>query len=165
VTSKVRSRKSRSNASKPAPPDAAAHAWQRALRLLAAHDRSEHEIRNRLAARGIAPSSIDETVRRLLEHRYLDDRRLAHSVAEQACRRGYGSEYVRAQLATKGVAELLIDDALAAMFDDESALARRTLAQRYPDGPSSAERSKAARFLLRRGFPEAVVFAILGEDC
>jgi regulatory protein len=166
VASKVRSRRSRSNASKPAPPDAAAHAWQRALRLLAAHDRSEHEIRNRLAARGVAPGSIDETVRRLLEHRYLDDRRLAHNAAEQACRRGYGSEYVRAQLATKGVAESLIDEALAARFDDEPALARRTLAQRYPDAPSSpAERSKAARFLLRRGFPEAVVFAILGEDC
>ena len=114
-----------------------------------------------------APSgAIDATVRRLYELHYLDDQRFAHTVAEQAQRSGRGSEYVRAALLAKGVSEPLVEAALAAAFDDESAAARQALAQRHPDAPSSpAERSKAARFLLRRGFPEAVVFAILGEDC
>jgi regulatory protein len=140
--------------------------WQRAVRLLAAHDRSEQEIRNRLASFDASPGAIDATVRRLRELHFLDERRFAHGVAEQAGRGGHGSEYVRAKLAAKGVAESLIDVAVSAAFDDESALARQALARRYPDAPSSAaERSKAARFLLQRGFPEAVVFAILGEDC
>ena len=166
VASKARSPKSRSNASEPAARDAAAQAWQRAVRLLAAHDRSEQDIRSRLAAGGASSGTIDATVRRLRELRYLDDQRFAHAVAEQAQRSGRGSEYVRATLAAKGVTESLIESAVAATFDDESALARQALARRYPDGPATAaERSKAARFLLRRGFPEAVVFAILGEDC
>lgn len=135
------------------------------MRLLAAHDRSEQEIRSRLAAGGASSGAIDATVRRLRELRYLDDQRFAHAVAEQAQRSGRGSEYVRATLAAKGVAQSLIESAVAASFDDESALARQALARRYPDGPVAAERAKAARFLLRRGFPEAVVFAILGEDC
>ncbi len=140
--------------------------WDRAVRLLALHDRSEHEIRARLAAAGAGAATINATVRRLKQLHYLDDRRFAQSVTEQALRRGYGSDYVRAQLAVKGVADTLIEAAVAASFGDETALARRALAHRYPTEPQRpAERARAARFLLRRGFPEAVVFAILEEAC
>jgi len=87
-------------------------------------------------------------------------------MAEQAVRRGHGSEYVRAQLGMKGIAEPLIDDAIGAAFEDEADLARRVLARHYPALPGDhSTRAKGARFLLRRGFPEALVFAILGEDC
>jgi regulatory protein len=134
--------------------------------LLAAHDRSAHEIRTRLSAAGIADTAIARTLQRLRELRYLDDRRFANGAAEQSARRGYGSAYVRAQLAAKGVADGLIDEAVHAAFDDEPALARRALTRRYPDTPSRPqERMRAVRFLLRRGFPEEVVFAILGEYC
>jgi len=119
-----------------------------------------------LAALEIAPSVIEATVRRLHELSYLDDRRFAHSAAEQAAQRGHGSDYVRAQLTAKGVAEALIEEGIVAAFDDETHLARTVLARRYPQEPQQpAERAKAARFLHQRGFPEAVVLAILGEGC
>ena len=146
--------------------DPTAWAWERAVRLLVRHDRSEFEIRSRLAALDVSPRVIDRTIRRLHELRYLDDQRFAVTAAEQALQRGHGSEYVRAQLTAKGVAEALIDDAIAATFDDEMRLARAVLQRRYPSLPQrSAERAKAARFLHQRGFPEAVVLAILGEGC
>jgi regulatory protein len=146
-------------------PDAAS-AWQRAVRLLAAHDRSAHEIRSRLDAAGVAPEVIAATISRLLELHYLDDERFARTTAESASRRGHGSERVRAELAAKGVAEPLVDAAIATAFADEPALARRALARRFPTPPHGArERAKAARFLLQRGFPETVVLAILGEGC
>ena len=130
------------------------------------HDRSECEIRSRLVALEIAPAVIESTIRRLHELRYLDERRFAVAAAEQAAQRGHGSDYVRAQLTTKGVAAALIEDSIAAAFDDETRLARAVLARRYPDEPQQpAERAKAARFLYQRGFPEAVVLAILGEGC
>ena len=141
-------------------------AWRRALRLLAAHDRSTHEIRTRLDASGAAPEIIAATVSRLQELHYLDDERFARTTAEAAARRGYGSERVRAELTAKGVAEPLVDAAIAAAFADEPALARGALTRRFPTPPRGArERAKAARFLLQRGFPEAVVLAILGEGC
>jgi regulatory protein len=141
-------------------------AWDRAIRLLAARDRSEQEIRSRLAAAGEPATSIAATVHRLRQRRYLDDRRFALGLAEQANRRGYGSEYVRAQLQHKGVADQVIEQALHANFADEVELARRALTRRFPEEPRQpAERAKAVRFLLRRGFPEAVVFAILDEAC
>ena len=141
-------------------------AWQRAVRLLAAHDRSEHEVRERLVTQGLSPTIVSATVARLRELRYLDDQRFARGMAEHAVRRGRGSEYVRAQLGTKGVAEPLINEAIGAAFADEVDLARRVLARHDPSLPDDhSTRAKAARFLLRRGFPEAVIFAILGEDC
>jgi len=147
-------------------PDSTAWAWDRAVRLLVRHDRSEFEIRSRLAALDVSSAVIDTTIRRLRELRYLDDRRFAGAAAEQAAQRGHGSEYVRAQLTMKGIAEALIDDSIAAAFTDETQLARRVLARRYPIEPQRpAERAKAARFLHQRGFPEAVVLAILGEGC
>jgi regulatory protein len=146
--------------------DSAAETWQRAVRLLAARDRSEHEMRNRLAAAGAPPAAIAATVSRLHALRYLDDRRVAREAAESAVRKGRGSGSVRARLARRGVPESAIDAAVEAAFGDERELARRVLAQRYRAAPCSlSERTKAARFLVQRGFPEAVVLAILGEGC
>jgi regulatory protein len=146
--------------------DPAAWVWERAVRLLARHDRSEFEMRGRLALLDVSPTVIDATIGRLQELRYLDDRRFALAAAEQAARRGHGSEYVRAQLTLKGIAETLIEESIATVFDDEPRLARQALARRYPHTPQPpSERAKAARFLFQRGFPEAVVLAILGEGC
>lgn len=97
--------------------------------------------------------------------RYLDEQRYAGGVAERAVRRGHGSDAVRARLAAEGITEPLIEEAIGAAFADEAALARHALSRRYPAPPTQhRERIKAARFLLRRGFPEAVVAAVVGED-
>jgi regulatory protein len=141
-------------------------AWQRAVRFLAAHDRSTHEVRTRLDASGAAPEIVAGTIRRLQELHYIDDERFARTAADNAARRGHGSERVRAELAAKGVAEPLVDAAIAAVFADEPALAQAALSRRFPTLPhTTRERAKAARFLLQRGFPEALVLAILGEGC
>jgi regulatory protein len=136
------------------------------VRLLAARDRSEQEIRERLAASGAGADVIDHTIARLRDLRYLDERRFALGVAERAWESGHGSEYVRAHLTTRGVPEALIDEALTGAFGDEQQLARRVLARRHPGAlRHPADRAKAARYLAQRGFPEAVVLAILGEGC
>ncbi len=136
------------------------------MRFLAVRDRSEHQIRGRLTAAGASPATITAIVRRLRDRGYLDDHRFALGTAERAARRGFGSEYLRARLEEQGVAESVIEAALRIAYDDETAVARQTLGRRFGAEPASpAERGRAARFLARRGFPEAVVFAILGEDC
>jgi len=109
---------------------------------------------------------VHDIVQRLVALRYVDDARLAMDTAESAARRGHGSEYVRAALGAKGVAESLIEAGIDHALADEVSVARRVMAQRYAVPPClPAERAKAARFLLQRGFPESVVLAILGEGC
>ncbi len=152
--------RSKSNAS-----EAADRAWERAIRLLMVHDRTEQELRDRLAVQHASASVIDATIHRLYQLRYLDDRRVAQGVAESARRRGHGSARARAQLAARGVAEALIEEVLQAAFADEAELARRALVRRYPEAPrETADRAKAARFLLRQGYPEEVVSAVLGDE-
>lgn len=136
------------------------------MRLLARRDRSEQEMRARLAAAGQSEATITATIRRLRQRRYLDDQRFALATAEQAVRRGYGSDYLRARLQQYGIADGLVAEVVESAYGHESALARTLFERRFPVTPHRpSERAKAARFLLRRGFPEAVVFAILGEDC
>jgi regulatory protein len=157
----ARSRKSKSSAS-----NTAADPWQRAVRLLAAHDRSAHEIRTALAASGVSAVRIETTLGRLRALRYVDDERFATQVAERAVQRGFGSERVRAELSAKGVTEELIAAAVAAAFADEQGLARAICTRRFGAVPVPApQRPKAARFLHGRGFPEAIVLAILDEGC
>jgi regulatory protein len=135
------------------------------VRLLAAHDRSQQEVRSRLAAQGASPAVIAATLRRLQREGYVDDRRLARNAAESAARRGHGSERLRAALTARGVAAAAIDEALRVAFTDETELARQTLARRFSEAlERPADRARAARYLLRRGFPEAVVIAVLGDE-
>jgi regulatory protein len=155
--STARSQESKSSASE--------RAWQRALRLLAVHDRSEHEIRSRLAAQGASPSVIETIVRRLRQAQYLDDGRVARQAAQAARRRGRGRARVHAELTARGVAQGVIDAALEDTFADEPQMARAALERRYPAGlQGPRERARAASFLLRQGFPQAVVDDLLGED-
>ncbi len=141
-------------------------AWQYALRLLTAGDRSEQELRTRLAGREHSDEEIAETVERLQRAGFLDDARLAGNVAAVAARRGYGSMRARLQLQHRGVDREQIAAAIATAFADESELARQLFRKRFPTPPTTqAERGKAARFLAQRGFPHSIVLAIVGEDC
>ena len=134
--------------------------------MLARQDRSEHDLRQRLAGAGESPEIIEQTVRGRRQRRYLDDERFAAAAAEQAVRRGYGTDYVRARLEQHGLATALIDACLEPLYAEEETRAETLLRRRFPSTPrSGAESAKAARYLLRRGFPESVVFAILDEAC
>lgn len=139
--------------------------WQQALRWLTAGDRSAHELRTRLAARGHATAVIDATMKRLRGAGYIDDARVATVAVGAAARRGQGSERVRAQLLARGIAAASVEAAIEASFSDELSLARNALRKRQHAMPSTpSERAKAARFLAQRGFPEAIVLTLLGAE-
>lgn len=71
------------------------------------------------------------------------------------------------ELARRGVAEELRDQALAPLDDAQQAAAAREVvarnAWRFASGDAFKDRAKAAGFLARRGFPGEVVRAVL-ED-
>ncbi|HVM97155.1 MAG TPA: regulatory protein RecX [Candidatus Acidoferrales bacterium] len=151
-------RRSRSNASETA--------WTLAVRWLAARDRSSAEVHRRLEAAGVESTLVEATLQRLRNLGYVDDTRFASSYAEMAARRGHGSERVRSELEARGVNREAVEAAIGNSFENERELAQRALARHQTKPPTTAnERARAARFLLNRGFPEAVVLAIIGEGC
>lgn len=149
--------KSRSSGS-----DAHATAWERAVRLLAGRDYTEHDIRARLEAAEVPPDVIDAAVERLFRAGYLDDAAVAVRLAERRVRSGFGSERIRAELLAHGVPETVQGPAVDVARADEVARARAALAKRRLDLSNPASRVRAVRFLLSRGFPEDVVDAVVG---
>jgi regulatory protein len=134
--------------------------------MLARGPRTEHEVAERLAARGFEPAAVREAVERLLRVSLLDDRAYVRTFLRQALmRRTEGAGMLRARLRRRGVPAALVEDLDAAIAEDtdleaeglstEEGRARRALAQlsRALRGKSPDERRRrAGQALLRRGF-------------
>jgi SOS response regulatory protein OraA/RecX len=87
---------------------------------------------------------------------YVDDLRFARARAEQLAARGYGDEWIRADLDAQGVEAEAVAGAVAEL-EPEFARARQQW-RRLAGGAA------AARTLARRGFTEETVEALLAKD-
>ena len=140
-------------------------AWDEAVRLLVRRDRSASEVRAELALRGRPEAVVDAILARLVDLGYVDDKRLAADLAERLVERQRGSLQVEAALTARGFDPAAIAAAVANSTLDEIDRARLLIASRFPEGLAEPRtRARAARFLHGRGFPEAAVLAIIGED-
>jgi regulatory protein len=141
-------------------------AFTHALRILARRDSSVAGVERKLRDKGFAESVVTETVVRLQESGYLDDRRFARQWAESAIRngRGYGSR-LRLDLARHGVpAEIVTEilSSLAAEYDETETidgLLKRKFAGFCPASASDREKRRVIQYLQRRGFSTAAIFS------
>jgi regulatory protein len=142
-----------------------------ALDLLSRKAWTHRDLVTRLGRRG-APVEVARAVVADLEARgYVDDRAFATAWAESRARgRGYGSRRLREELLTRGVARPLVEAAVREAFAeaDEETRARAVAARRLPlvrrAGPEQAAR-RLGMYLLRRGYPEALVRRVVREAC
>ena len=120
-----------------------------ALHLLGYRAQSEKEIRTKLRQRGYAPGEIEETVKTLCEHHYLDDEDAAGELFEYYRREGlYGNRYIRQKMQMRG---LPCDFALTP--EEEKEKATEALRKKEATNPGYRENYKRAfGFLARRGF-------------
>jgi regulatory protein len=136
-----------------------------ALRILAHRDMSSAELSRRLTARGFPEALAGETVTRLREAGYLDDRRFARQWAESAIRngRGYGPR-LRMELARHRVPEEIAAEvlgSLAAEYAETETLANllaRKFAGFNPSSATDREKRRVVQYLQRRGFSIAAIF-------
>lgn len=138
-----------------------------AYRLLARRAYSEQELAEKMLSTGFTEAAVARTVERLTEQGYLNDTLLAADQAERWRKQGFGRERIRAKLFQKRLAPDTIANTLAA---EESAgeleEARRFLASRF--SPNALKQpqtyARAFRLLLRRGYAQALVESLLGEQ-
>jgi len=137
-----------------------------ALLRLARRDQSTDELRRALARQGHAPDVIEETLTRLARVRLLDDQAFAERYARRALDRGLGGKRIAVALGTRGVSRDLVRVGIERARGDvpETALLDR-VAQRYWQRHARIESPRRLRrlwaYLLRRGFPAALVAARL----
>ena len=132
-----------------------------AVKLLAAHDHSEQELRRKLLRR-YDPEETDAAIAVLKARGYLNDAALAGRLTARCIEDGqHGRLGIRRRLMERGLPKALIDTALAgydaaADYDRAASLAAR----KFPEG-GAADAPKVGRFLAARGFDGETVLAVL----
>jgi SOS response regulatory protein OraA/RecX len=99
-----------------------------AMRSLAASDRSERALEERLSQAGHTAAARQDVIASLARAGALDDARLAESRAELLARRGYGDAAIRADLRRRQIASEVAAEAVASL-EPESERVRRALEQ------------------------------------
>jgi len=133
-------------------------AYVAALKLLAARDLSEAQIRQRLARREYEADEVEEAVARLKAERAIDDARVAGAIARrETSTRKRGKLRVQLALTRAGiertVARRAIDDTFGQM--DAGALIEAALAKRLRGRQTlkdQAEFARLYRYLAGQGF-------------
>jgi regulatory protein len=121
-------------------------ALDRAVRALARRDHSIESLRAKLERAGVSGPAREAAVETLTGAGYLDDERFAGGRAEILSARGYGDDWIRADLEAQGVARDVAEGALAGLEPERERALRE--ARKLEAGPG------AARVLQRRGFSE-----------
>ena len=141
-------------------------ARQAALALVARRMLSAAELQTRLARKGYAVSEVDDAVQLLRSYGYIDDAGLAEAVRREADRTGHGPQWIRATLARRGLDEALTEKVCAQAQPGAEALARHLVAVRFGrlEALTAADRRRAFRLLLSRGFSPECAADILGDQ-
>ena len=146
----------------------AERALERALTFLEQRDRTEAEVRERLAKAGFGEDAREAALAKLKELGYVDDEDYAVRYVEALIAKGRGSLRVREELRRKGIPEALarnaVEDGCDREREAETALeAARKAFSELPRELIEKEPRKAAekvsRRLVSRGFP----YEIIGE--
>jgi len=137
-----------------------------ALLRLARRDQSTSELRRALERQGHAPDVIEHTLARLAQAHLLDDQAFAERFARRALERGLGSKRIGLALGVRGIPRDLVRVGLErAQADAPEETTVDRLAQAYWRRHARVDRQRRFRrlcaYLLRRGFPAALVAARL----
>lgn len=136
-----------------------------ALKLLAAKGRSENQLRDKLAAKPwLDPAFIDDSIARLKEMGYVNDRAFALNYAtSRLALKSIGRSRLARELAEKQLSREVVEETLAAVFEEvaeedllDRAIAKQMRLHGRPTNEKSVRRLYA--YLMRRGFPyDAIV--------
>jgi regulatory protein len=128
------------------------------LKLAAARELSEAQVRQRLARKGHSPADIDAAIARLKEERAIDDARVAEAIARtETSNKRRGKLRVRMQIERAGIAPSTARKAVDEVFSEidadamlEAALTRRMLGREHIE--DEREHQRLHRYLLNQGF-------------
>jgi regulatory protein len=140
------------------------HARDLAWRALSRRERTEAEMARLLAAKRVAPSTIETVVAELREQGYLNDADYARRFAEDRRRLDeWGADRIERKLLALGVDRELVAAAIAERsHDEELAAAQELLARRFPAPPRTPrERDRALAMLLRKGYDPELAYDAL----
>lgn len=141
-------------------------ALDRAVRLLAQREHSMRELIAKLAAKGVDAATAGLVVDDLRGRGLQSDLRFAEAFVHSRIGRGHGPVRIRQELAQRGIARELADEALDGCAERWLELAEAARRKKFGDAPPAdrGDWARQARFLTGRGFPAELIRRVLGDD-
>lgn len=138
------------------------------MRLCSRAEKSSGDARRLMARWGVSASERDGVLAKLIEMRFIDDSRFAAAYVRDRSRfGGWGTYKIRAGLKAKGVAEEVINEALAQLTDKNSEeQLLRQVERKAPKVKAANDyelKTKLIRFALSRGFEYDTVLAVVDQ--
>lgn len=134
--------------------------YDKAVQLLASRPHFRRELEAKLRQRGFPSEEIEETLSRLADQGYLDDRAAARSFVEGRAGKSEGRVRLRAELAQRGASDEAIEAALSELTDEDDLPRAREAAETWRRKGGTDPRA-LARHLDRKGFSRRAIFALL----
>lgn len=145
-------------------------AKKRAMHILEQMDRTEHQLREKLAKGEYPQECIDSAVEYVKKYRYLDDERFASSYVRYHQEK-LSRQQLLVKLSQKGVSKDIIAEALEMEYEaDDGKKIRNLLSKRHfdPDNTDRQENNKIYQYILRRGFKSSDILKemrVFSENC
>lgn len=145
-------------------------AKKRAMHILEQMDRTEHQLREKLAKGEYPQECIDAAVEYVKRYRYLDDERFAFSYVRYHQEK-LSRQQLSVKLSQKGVSRDIIADAIETEYEaDDGEKIRNLLSKRHfdPDNTDRQESNKIYQYILRRGFKSSDILKEMrafSENC
>lgn len=141
-------------------------ARQHGIRLLAARDRSEHEVRERLIQHGFDQDVVEQALLRLKSMGYINDSLFAHKYVSDRLKLKPMSKRVLAyELQKKGINDELIREVLDGYELDDSSIAYRLAKKKFGkyDAADPKIQQKIYSYLAFRGFSSDIIREVIGQ--
>ena len=141
------------------------------LYLLGRQSYSRKQLRDKLTRKKYEPQIIEDTLEKLSQWQYLDDRKFAADFAAQRLKfKPRGPRLVEQELRTKGIgrdlARQVTVDTMARLELNEEKLARAALTKKigsYKKINADKGKSRALNFLIRQGFSYEIANKLVRE--
>ncbi|WP_461213021.1 recombination regulator RecX [Lacticaseibacillus sp. GG6-2] len=145
-----------------------AQANQLALTYLSHQQRTEHELRTKLAEADLPKTAIDAAVAHMHSLHYLDDAQFATAfINDDLHLKDKGPTVVAAKLKQHGIAESVIQTAVQAVADTDwlvpAQKAAKKAAAQTSRQPFYMRQQKIRQTLMKKGFDQAVAEAVLAD--
>ena len=150
-------------------PDDGERARAYVVRVIKFRERSERELRDKLALKGFSPQAGEAAVAYAKRSGLVDDALFARLWVAGRIKRPFGARRLRWELRRKGIAPSLIEEALSVATQGvpEEDVVRewvRSRLSRMKGVPVLKVKERLFRTLTRRGFKHEIIFDVLRQE-
>ncbi len=131
--------------------------------MLARREHSKAELKQKLLQKDFTGDDIDDVLDALQEQDIQSDLRYGEAMFRQRVQKGFGWQFIRAELKQKGLSADIIQAVYHSQELDWFTLAANVYEKRYGVAPAldDKERAKRSRFMLYRGFEQHHVIELI----